>query len=258
MTELDDIDDATLRDLVRLVDGTLPADRRTEVEERVSREPALQAIVEQQLRGRALGQGVDEQAPSRVHATIAARARRGAPRPNLALVIGAGAAVAAVLVAMLVVLVAPNTQDVTVEAVAEVALRAPEDAVSIDENEPVALEGQFDGLRFPNWESEFPFAAAGRRDDTVEGRTVRTTYYDDPSGERRLAYSIVSGGALDPPQGDARAQVTNDVEMTVFEGPLGPAVTWERDGHTCVLSGIDDVGTLTAMASWKGGGALAF
>ncbi len=257
MADLTDIDDDTLRDIVRLVDGTLPTERKEALEERVSLQPQLQAIVEEQLKARALSTSIDEDAPGRVHAKIAARASHGAPRPNFALVVGAAAAMMAVLAAVFIVLVAPNTVDANVEAVAEVSLRAPEDTVAVDPAEPALLEGTFDGLQFPNWSEEFSFTGAGRRDDTVEGRTVRTTFYDDAAGERRIAYTIVSGGSLDPPR-DGTPRVVNGVEFEIFDGPLATTVTWERDGHTCVLAGDGDAEMLMAMASWKGGGAVTF
>ncbi|MDH3226752.1 MAG: hypothetical protein OEM67_06650, partial [Thermoleophilia bacterium] len=252
MADLTNIDDATLRDIVRLVDGTLPVERKAALEERVSMEPELQAIVQEQLKGRALATPVDEGEPSRVHATIAARARRGAPRPTFALALGVGAAMVAVLAAILIVLAAPNSTETNIEAVAEVSLRAAEDSVAVDSTAPAVLEGTFDDLQFPNWEEEFGFTASGRRDDTVEGRTVRTTFYDNAAGERRLAYTIVSGGALDSP-GDGGSRVVNGVEFEVFDGPLATSVSWERDGRTCVLSGDGSEDMLMAMASWRGG-----
>lgn len=259
MADLDHIDDSTLQDIVRLVDGTMPPERLKAFEERVSLDPALQELVEQQLRGRVLSQGTDENAPGRVHATIAARAARGSPRPSLALAIGAAAAILAVLAAVLVVLVAPNTQSTSVEAVAEVGVRVIDSAPpAVDPDTPTLIEGEFAGLRFPNWESEFGLTPSGTRTDTVEGRTVKTTFYDDAAGERRLAYTIVSGEGLDVPD-DAVPRTENDVDLYVFEGPDGtPAVTWERKGQTCVLTGDASVDMLLAMASWKGMGTVEF
>lgn len=259
MTDSDDIDDQTLQDLVRLVDGTLPPERLAEVEERVSLDPRLQAIVEEQLKGRAFAQGADPEAPGRVHATIAARAKRSTPRPTLALGIGSAAAVLAVLAAVFVVLVAPNTQFADVEGVAEVGVRVIDEApAGVDPDTATVLEGEFAGLRFPNWEPEFQLTSSGARTDTVEGRTVKTTFYDDAAGERRLAYTIVSGDPLGIPE-DAVPRTENGVQLYVFEGPDGsPAVTWERKGHTCVLTGDANEDVLRALASWSGMGAVEF
>jgi hypothetical protein len=39
----------------------------------------------------------------------------------------------------------------------------------------------------------------------------------------------------------------------------GPAVAWERQGHTCVLTGTGLTGSeLAALAGWKGKGAVRF
>jgi hypothetical protein len=36
-------------------------------------------------------------------------------------------------------------------------------------------------------------------------------------------------------------------------------VTWVRDGHTCVLSGVGaEAATLLDLAAWKGKGAVRF
>jgi hypothetical protein len=246
MSDLDDIDDETLRDLAALVDGTLPPDRRADVEERVSLDPRLQELVERRLEARTVADADDAQAPSRVHATIEARGRRGAPRPNLALAIGAGAAVLAVLAAVLVVAVSPNTQEVSASAVADIAPRVA------DQPPPDASAGAvFAGVSFPDWEREFGFAPSGARADTVEGRTVRTVHYDNAAGDRRLVYTIISGPPVEPPE-DSSTRAVGGTTVHVFEGPLGPVVTWERDGRTRVLSGDADERTLVALAAWTG------
>ena len=73
------LSDDELADLARLADGTLPADRRAEVEARVAASPQLSSIVERQgvaldaLRGTA-----DTGAPARLRAKV--DRRRGAGR----------------------------------------------------------------------------------------------------------------------------------------------------------------------------------
>src|SRR4051812_24933457 len=75
------LSDAELADLARLVDGTLPAGRRAEVEARVAGSPQLSSIVERQgvaldaLRGMA-----DTGAPARLRADV--ERRRGSGRPD--------------------------------------------------------------------------------------------------------------------------------------------------------------------------------
>jgi hypothetical protein len=113
-----------------------------------------------------------------------------------------------------------------------------------------------DGVAFPEWEQEFGWRAAGQRGDDLDGRDTRTVAYEKEG--KSVAYTIVPGEALENPE-DA-TQVTRDgVLLRVFPSGDRLAVTWLRDGHTCVLSGVGvDEDTLTKLAVWKGGGAVTF
>ena len=92
------LSDEQLADLARLADGTLPADRRAEVEARVAASPQLSSIVERQgvaldaLRGTA-----DTGAPARLRAQVERRrgAGRAAGRGRRRIVIGRAIAAAA-------------------------------------------------------------------------------------------------------------------------------------------------------------------
>ena len=80
------LSDDQLADLARLADGTLPAERRAEVEARVAASPQLSSIVERQgMALEALRGTTDIGAPARLRAQIERR-RGGAARS------GAGAA----------------------------------------------------------------------------------------------------------------------------------------------------------------------
>ena len=70
--------------------------------------------------------------------------------------------------------------------------------------------------------------------------------------------STGSGDALDPP-GDARRTKRGGVEYRTFRHDGRTVVTWERGGHTCVLSSERArPAELIALADWRGKGAIPF
>ena len=73
----------------------------------------------------------------------------------------------------------------------------------------------------------------------------------------RIAYTIVDGERLDWPEADTT--VRDGVELRPFEEEGRNAVTWLREGQTCVLSGEGvDTATLLELAAWKGKGSVRF
>ena len=58
-----------------------------------------------------------------------------------------------------------------------------------------------DGVGFPDWARKFGWNATGKRTGEIEGRPATTIYYEKDG--KTLAYTIVSGDALDVPD-DAR------------------------------------------------------
>ena len=133
-----------------------------------------------------------------------ALARRRPWRPAAAL------ALAAVMAAFVVLLAAGGP---AVEQVLAVAAR-PATA-------PAALDRGFEGVRFPRYEK---WRATGERTDVVDGRSVRTVFYEGRDG-RVIAYAIVAGPAL---SAEEALRVVRD------DGVV--AVTWTRDGRTCVIA----------------------
>ena len=103
------LSDDELADLARLADGTLPADRRAEVEARVAASPQLSSIVERQ--GVALGAlhgTADVGAPARLRAHVErGRGTAGRLGPRRRVVIGQSIAAAAA-VALALILVLPS------------------------------------------------------------------------------------------------------------------------------------------------------
>src|SRR5215208_2206763 len=104
----DGLSDDELADLARLADGTLPTDRRAEVEARVAASPRLSSILERQgVALHALRATGEAGAPARLRAQIDRQrgARRAAGSARRGRVIGGAiAATAAVIVAVVLVL----------------------------------------------------------------------------------------------------------------------------------------------------------
>ena len=255
------LSDDELADLAQLVDGTLPADRRAEVEARVAASPQLASIVERQ--GAALDslRSTDAiGAPVRLRSQLERRRgmRRSVPRGFGGRVV-AGAAAAAALVVLVLVLALPGALSggPSVTAVAELADKPPTQAApGAVPGTPQLLRENVDDVSFPNYAAKFGWKPVGAREDTPSDRGATTIYYQN--GRRRIAYTIVSGDALDTPS-DARSTVRGGVEYRTFRGNGRTVVTWKRDGHTCVLSSkVARPAELLALADWRGKGAISF
>src|ERR671915_606487 len=64
-------------------------------------------------------------------------------------------------------------------------------------DEPKLLDAEVEGVVFPSWDDKFGWRASGARDDELDGRDTETVFYDKEG--KRIAYTIVGGDALDPP-----------------------------------------------------------
>jgi hypothetical protein len=253
-------DDRLMADLAAAADGTLPRARRQELEAMAASDPALAAALDDQRRALTLIRG----AAGEVRAPLALRERLEADRRRLARprarrrwfsVATAGALAAAVLLA--VVLVTPGAP--TVEEAAAFAAEGPTaPAPDISPAQPKLLAADQDGIVFPEWGAKFGWEATGTHTGEVGGREATTVYYENAEG-RTLAYTIVGGDALDSPDG-ARTIEAEGTPVEIFRTDDGtPAATWEREGHTCVLSGegVPDE-KLAELAGWKGMGEVPF
>src|SRR4051794_17580236 len=273
------VSDDELGDLARLADGTLPPGRRAEVEARVAASAQLAAIADRQavaldalrgaadavapprLRARVERRGAaDSLAPPRLRARVERRggAARGAPPerriPRLGTAVAAAACVA--LIASLVLSSALSGGPSVADAAAFGQRPPTRGAPRATADAPPLLAAAVDGVPFPNFGVDFVWKAVGARDDTAAGRRVTTVFYAD--GGRTIAYAIVSGDALDAPP-PARRLVRAGVTFRTWREDGHSIVTWERHGHTCVLSGTA-VGPaeLVTLADWRGGGAITF
>jgi hypothetical protein len=119
------------------------------------------------------------------------------------------------------------------------------------------LRAEQDGVPFPRWRGKFGWKATGERTGEVDGRDATTVYYENPKTDKKAAYTIVGGKGLAVPGGGT----TRDIKGTAFH--VVPVhgrrvVTWERDGHTCVLQGTAPTPKLVELASWRGQGTIPF
>ncbi len=260
--------DGDLRDIAALADGSLEAERRADVEARIGESPLLSTELERQRRALTAIRGLNAEvrAPATLRDRIEAgaagagasqpAARPSAPRWWTGWQAAALAGAAAVAIAVAVV--ALPGSDPTVTDTAELAALAPtEPAPAQDPGQPTLLAANFEGLSYPDWEKEFGWRAVGERSDELDGRATNTVFYENADGAR-IAYTIVAGEALDPPA-DGERSVVEGVELDAFTADGNQAVTWLRDGHTCVLAGAGvEEETLLELAAWKGDGAVAF
>lgn len=252
-------------DLAALADGRLDPAHRAQVEARLAAEPELAAAFERQrVAVAAIGRAVEgTSAPLALRARIerleAESARGGrpgrvrrAPARRLSWLIPAAAATAAA--ALLVALILP-LGGLTVEDTLAAATRPIDSPAMPDPQNDKLLAEQVDGVRFPNFAGKFGWRAVGVRVDELEGRDMRTVFYE--RGGKRIAYTIVAGEQLEWP--DVEPTVRDGVKLRPFDAEGREVVTWLRGGQTCVLSGeAVSEATLLELAAWKGMGSVKF
>jgi hypothetical protein len=244
-------------EVAALADGSLPASRRAEVEAMVRESPELQELLRAQRAALTAIRAAAAPAPAGLRARIdherSAAARRGHRRR---LVTGFALAAACAAVILAVVLPAGAPEGPSVAEASALALRpATAPAPGQYDGQDVLLDRQVDGIHFPRWAAEFGWRATGARVDRLDGHRAVTVFY--VRGERRIAYTIVSGRSL--PKPGAQAVRRGGTELRELDVRGRSVVTWQRRGHTCVLSGARvDPRALLALASWRAGGRLAY
>jgi anti-sigma factor RsiW len=256
----DRLSDEQLADLARLADGTLPPERRAEVEAQVAASPELTRVLHSQaLTLDALNRTAAQTgAPARLRADIerrrAPRARRGRITPRLR---GAMVAGTAVVLAAALILPSVLAGPLTVADAAAFSEKPPSGrAPASVPGTPQLLTANVEGVPFPDYAAKFGWKPIGTRHDTAHGRNVTTVYYR--KGNRVMAYSIVSGNMLEWPS-HARKSKRGDEVYRTFQTDGRTVVTWERGGHTCVLSATTvSAGELVKLADWRGKGAIPF
>jgi len=222
-------------------------------------------VVERELaeRGRALiaAAVADTSAPLALRERIERdreRARPVARRRRWLGLAGSFAAVAAAAVAVVVISLG-GTPSPGVLATVELAGKGPAlPAPRHDPANPVLLQAKSDGLPFPDWAAKFQWRASGARTDQIKDRDATTVYYDSPTGAR-LAYTILGGGAIEPPDSARTVQIRGKDFHLLTRDDMR-IVVWERGGHTCVMSASVRVPEerLLDLAAWDAGGGVPF
>jgi anti-sigma factor RsiW len=254
-------------DLVSFVDGHLDDDGRSRVEARAATDPDYRSALLRQQVGRdavtsaAESTGAPLALKTRVEAMGAARGRhKGEKRSGVRTRLGglrwpaAGVVAGAVAVTLAIVVLVGGSPGI--EDVAAAATRAPTAKVAVVPADSKLLQEHVADVRFPNYAGKFGWKAVGTRTDEIQGRATRTVFYEKDG--KRIAYTVVSGAALDEPDAADKATVEGTV-IRALRASGREVVTWRRRGHTCVLSSKDvPRAELLALAGWKGKGGVAF
>ncbi|MEA2268414.1 MAG: hypothetical protein QOC64_1024 [Solirubrobacteraceae bacterium] len=198
-------------------------------------------------------------APQGLRERIEGQRRPAAPRwrgrlalaGSLAGLVAAGAAVIAIW--------GGGTAAPTVAAAAELGARGPVlPAPAVDPRNPVLLRTAIEGVPFPEWDRAFEWRAVGARRDEIADRPAATVFYDRPRAGR-IAYTILGGPPIDPPQNARRVSVRGTTVHLMRQGSR-QIVTWERGGHTCVMTAPAAMpqDRLVDLAAWDAGGSVPF
>jgi hypothetical protein len=150
--------------------------------------------------------------------------------------VGLAAAVAVALVLVLVGVGGGGSGAPTVDDAVALALAPPTaPAPTIDPANTQLVRARIAGITFPNYAYAWPkWMTTGVRRDHLSGRDATTVLYRGPRGD--VGYTIVDGKPLDWPSG-ARHVRTGGLDLWILRSDGATVVTWQRDGHTCVLAG---------------------
>jgi anti-sigma factor RsiW len=237
-----------IAELSALADGTLPPERRAEVEARIAASPELSELLERQRRAVAATQVLADDAPpaSLVESVEALRSRRRSRAPRFVprLAIAGGLAAVAAIVAAVVLTGGPGGP--TVADAARLASKTPNGPAPAPLS-ATKLSADVQGVAFPNFARWAGWQTQGVLHGRVDGRDATVVFYRKAG--RRLAYVIVAGSGLPRPSG-AEATIRHGVEYETLRLNGRLAVTWPRAGHTCVLTGDATRAELVKLASW--------
>jgi hypothetical protein len=245
-------------DLAAMADGSLPAARRTELEDKLAASPALREALERQRATLATVRDREEDpAPERLRAWLRDqdahppaptrwRLRLWTHRPDGDRVVhrparrgrqaGALAAAGAVAAIAVMSLLLDGGAGADTAELAAAAARPPS-APAPGHADALRLAMANDGLRFPDWEPRMGWRAAGVRTDRIDGRRAVTVTY--ARGGRHIAYAILARPNLDLPRGDGPYRALRHHGR--------PAVAWDYEGRTCLLLGDADVPERTLL-----------
>jgi hypothetical protein len=246
-----------LAELSALADGTIDPARRAEVQARIASSPELQALYESERHvvERLHAARANDRAPERLRARIEAQrpSARTLARRRTGYLGALAGALAVLALALVLALPGGTPASPSVAQAAGLALRGIAQPAPVPDpsNPSNKLGRNVEDVYFPNWQGRFRSEAVGQRTDRIGGRRAVTVYYrwhDD-----RIAYTIVSLPALAQPP--AHQTMLNGTELRTFTVAGRVVVTWQRVGHTCVLSGAGvPVALLQKLAAWQAPG----
>ena len=187
---------------------------------------------------------------SRRGAASGGRSRLALPRYS-ALLVGALASAAGLIVVLVLALGSSSPSTPTIMQASVLGLRAASSAAPEENPQaPGQLAISTEGIAYPYWQGRFGWQTAGTRSDTLGGRNVTTVFYANSAGQR-IGYSIVAGGAL-PIPGGGHTAVWRGTRFDVLRPGSATVVTWRRAGHTCILVGAKvSAKTLLTLADWQ-------
>jgi hypothetical protein len=178
-------------------------------------------------------------APQSLRAAVAQErlaVEQAAPRRPRGLIVAGAAASAAVALALVVVVLVSGSNGTpggSVADAAQVALRAPTDGPPARTSDG-HLRMSVGGITFPDYGARWKrWRAVGTRTDTVAGRAAVTVVF--ARGAERVGYTIVDGDPLSVPT-DAPRIAYDGLDVAVLRRGDARYITWEKDGHTCVLA----------------------
>jgi len=242
-----------MADLCALADGTLPVGRRAEVEARIAASPELQELLERQRAAVLATQPIAAEEPptslrmavDAQRSALGSRRRRGREAWTRFALAGA-AAVAAVIVAAVVLTGGPGGPSVADAArlgTQSPTAPAPPPAGTAGTRLGISVQG----VAFPDFAQFAGWHATGLLYGKIDGRDAIAVFYRKDG--KRIAYVIVAGSELAEPSG-AQSTTRRGVGYRTLQVNGRPAVTWRRDGHTCVLIGQAPPAELVRLASW--------
>jgi hypothetical protein len=245
------------RDIARLADGTLAPERARELEARVADSPELTAMLSEQRRSLEATRALDDRAPMALRERVDSLRTGSAPRQRrrrYGLLGGLTTAIAAVAVALAVIL-GSGAGGPTLSAASAFTLK-PAVGPAPDHTFDGALDLNVDGVPYPYWGDDFGWEASGSRVDRIDGRQATTVFYS--KGKRRVGYTIVTGKPVSRPD-SAKAMVRKGTTFHIVPLHGATVVTWERRGHSCILSGYNvSLTQLLKLAAWKDKGELPY
>jgi hypothetical protein len=243
------------RDLAALADGSLTSKRREAALGHAGASPELGDALAEQRRAVDLFASVEVRAPSSLHGKVEQLVAGAAPkrRPSGARIGLASAFATAVATAAIAIgLSGGGAEGLSVRKTAALALSpAKMTAPGESETHRAQLTATVGGVPFPYWKERFGWRSSGARTDRVAGRAVTTVFYTNAQ-RQRIGYAIASGRA--PATWGGTVTKRWGVSYRVLAQDGATVVTWQRDGHLCVVAGRGvSARTLLGLASWGSG-----